>query len=195
MKTYLYIIMSDDCDINELSPAVISDTIIEKDQYQYSLYAFTDKSSFDKEFQRTRNMNIFVRKTVDLSKEEIERFKNDNSEYLLEMDTFYTGTINERGEYETILVPFLATTLESDIVHEQKEDLMEYEIVESLTPFTLELILNQAFNKELMDILDETLFFSELYKISMPLEVYTDVCCIVDELQMFIHIFNNTINI
>lgn len=88
--------------------------IPEKDneKRRYDLYAITNNKEFAKKFKKERDMNKFVVRSTNETKESYAEFANNNLSYVLDYRTFITKTITENKKYTTTDVKILSTFYE-----------------------------------------------------------------------------------
>lgn len=129
------------------------------------LYAITDNKKYAKIFQKTRNMEYFVKRTVNIYDEEWEDFVNETSELWMDNRTFST-ILNiygkwHRGWYHIIVPAFEKNRIlvYSDLIlseYIQKIDMM---LPNDISEILLHYDFPTIFNEHYRYLLDKLEFF------------------------------------
>lgn len=119
------------------------------------LYAVTVEKSIYEEFSTLRNKKLFRKKTISLSKEDVESFIGEYEPYLLEYHLLKTATLNEFSNYESEVITILMTQRESDLVYDNRLIYQKLEQITSLYIFS---------NYQKMSVFEAVRDFMQMFK-------------------------------
>lgn len=190
-SVYCFYIIKEEISPTEY-PGIKMDTIIDCDDYQYSLYAFTPDFRIASLFMEMRDMDVFYKKILKLEKDEYNEFFEEYQDYLLEYHVFSTKII-ENDNYVADSINLLCTKFESDnILFYSKNHI--YDILNNDWNIQGEPgICDIKFNDKILGVLNEYFYYEDI--LSSCKDVSDENSGIqLDHLQLFIRLFSNTLN-
>lgn len=151
----------------------------------FTLYACTSEKEFATQFRKTRNMDKFFEKRLDLTKEEYNRFYNDYSDRFLEDNVYLTVT---KGEKHPVVI--LSTGVEHDTVVLDAQSLM-YERLYDLDPWIYE-FKSHHFVHKISKLLKRYFMFDEILEWANPYEEIPFNKFYIDEASVYVYLFKFT---
>lgn len=86
------------------------------DNGKFELYAYTPEKNIAKEFEETRNMDLFIKKTIEIDRSDYDEFYSKHDLCILDYHVFSRKDISDDNKYYAKPVMILCTTDESDNV-------------------------------------------------------------------------------
>lgn len=191
MKIYCFYLVRKFINTN-VYKGVYSDDVESIDGKEIALYAFTPEKESAKYFRKTRQMDLFYEKVLEMNREEYNEFCDDNKAYLLEYHTFNTKSIIN-NKYNVLMAYVLCTTIESDCILYYKEDYVLEILSDILTDEFTEILSKIKFKDKIEKKLNDIFLLSEIMNKVYPLEDINYDLFVIDELSLYIKLFSNTL--
>ena len=194
MKLYCFYLCKETIDTKEY-PAVLADLINNVNNMQVALYAYTPDKEVAKYFRDTRDMSIFIERTLNVKKDDYENFcDNHGYKQLLEIHIFSTKIVKD-GVYDKNLVKLLCTQAESDEIL-YNSDYYLYDIIDMISPdesINFMLMHGIKYQKDIEKAL-RLLMYDSLIRLTYPSEIDNFEGNVIDDIGLFIKLFGNTFN-
>lgn len=194
MKLYCFYLCKESIDTNEY-PAVLSDLIKSVNNMEVALYAYTPDKEVAKYFRDTRDMTIFIERTLDIDKDDYEDFCDTHGyKQLLEIHIFSTKIVKD-GIYDKNTVKLLCTQAESDEIL-YNSDYHLYSFIDMISPdetINFMLMREIKYKKDIEEALS-LLMYDSLIRLTYPSEIDNFEGNAIDDIGLFIKLFGNTFN-
>lgn len=131
-----------------------------------SLYAFTNNKSYHKRFEKERNMNVFIKKEIEMTDEEYYTFSSRHGNLNLKICMFETYKETDAGYHREVVDIVCPYSEEYSVI--LNFDYINKEIGKSTSEVGL------RFNEQVMSALN-TLYYYDFLKQKLHSEEYQDV--------------------
>lgn len=194
MKLYCFYLCKETIDTDEY-PAVLSDLIKSVDNMEVALYAYTPDKDVAKYFRDTRDMTIFIERTLEVKRDDYEDFCDTHGyKQLLEIHIFSTKIVKD-GIYDKNTVKLLCTQAESDEIL-YNSDYHLYSFIDMISPdetINFMLMREIKYKKDIEEALG-LLMYDSLIRLTYPSEIDNFEGNAIDDIGLFIKLFGNTFN-
>lgn len=190
MKVHCFYLYDEDINSKKY-PAISTDKIMYTGNKQYTLYGFTKNKRYANIFRNTRKKSIFIEKTIDMSHEQYEIFKEHNLQFEISQHLFQIEKI-EKGIIKTD-ISFIVSTV------------LEYDIMCFDAPYYLSRIYDDVCDK--LTMVEPSDFVDTISTLLMDVFLFYDIIDwfkMIDNIPMsmrvntfalYFHVFGNTYNI
>lgn len=155
----------------------------------WELYAYTDKKEYAKQFEATRNMKKFRKKSLKLTRKEVNYLAdNYQGEYLRE--SLYLTKLPSKHKYDITYVKFITTEMEDITARSWMSTFLTIKLWDNCW------FDYHIFNDDLIEVLRK-LHYTDGYDMIMGYENEDEIdnedTLIPDEFAMFLHLYKHTI--
>ena len=192
-KIYLfYLCDKKDKITTQIYPAIEDLTVIEGDIYHHVLYAWTPNKNIRKQFKQSRDMTKFKEIIYEISKEDFNKFADDNSDTFLEERPITTKSTTEDKIITKRNIYVLSTRKELDVLVYNPLIIMQKQLECLALPDIY--IREEYFNDKYRNMLE---FFqlNDIMAYAYPMEEsdslpFNLICD--DTLSIYTHLYHNT---